>query len=153
MNNPDSFPPSPSDVVDPAEYLTDAWNAFVRDPNHDIGPLRDEIEAMLYRLVYPRTLGGFFDGFFDYIVREAVRLTLARFLADNKKLIAATQSGKRVNINAQLMRGIWLALQATMWRTRSLVIRSAAATSPAHAERDLAELRHTIAKLDLQSGN
>ena len=152
MNEPTSS--LPSGVVDPTEYVTDAWLAFVRNPNHDVGPLRDEIEAMLYRLLYPRTLGGFFDGFFDYIVRETVLLTLSRFLADNKKLITATQSGNRGDTNAQLMGSIWLALQATMWRNRSLVTRSNAATAPAYAEREsqaLAELRQTTAKLGVRA--
>jgi len=139
-------PSLPSGVVDPTEYVTDAWLAFVRDPDHDVGPLRDQIEAMLYRLLYPRTLGGFFDGFFNYIVREATLQTLSRFLADNKKLITATQSGNRVYINAQLMRGIWLALQATMWRTRTLVVHS---TTSSREEHTFGQLREMITKLDL----
>ncbi|CAN5359919.1 hypothetical protein BH09VER1_BH09VER1_53170 [soil metagenome] len=141
---------TPSGVFDPTEYVTDAWLAFVRDPARDVEPLRDQIEAMLYRLLLPRTMGGFFDGFFDYIVREAVLLTLSRFLADNKKLITATQSGNRGEINLQLMRSIWLALQATMWRTRTRAIRS---TAPLREEQTLGQLRQTISKLDLRTGN
>jgi hypothetical protein len=150
MNEPTPF--LPSGVVDPTEYVTDAWLTFVRDPNHNVGPLRDEIEAMLYRLLYPRTLGGFFDGFFDYIAREATSLTLSRFLTGNKKLIAATQSGKRSHINAQLMRAIWLALQVTMWRTRSLVIRSTQATRESRELHPFEHLRQTIAELNLRVG-
>lgn len=149
MNEP--IPSLPNGVIDPTEYVTDAWLAFVRDPNHDVGPLRDQIEAMLYRLLYPRTLGGFFDGFFDYIVREAVLLALSRFLADNKKLITATQSGKRSHINTQLMRAIWLALQVTMWRTRSVVTRSTQAIRESRELQPFESLRQTIAELDLRS--
>jgi len=143
----------PKGAIDPAEYVTGAWLAFVRDPSHDIGPLRDEIEAMLYRLLYPRTLGGFFDGFFDHIAREATSLTLSRFLAGNKKLITATQSGNLSHINAQLMRAIWLALQVTMWRTRSLVIRSTQAIREPRELQSFEPLRQTIAKLDLRPGS
>jgi len=134
--------------MDPTEYVTEAWLVFVRNPG-DIDPLRDQIEAMLYRLLYPRTLGGFFDGFFDHIVREAALLTLSRFFAHNKKLITATQSGNRGDINAQLMRSIWLALQATMWRTRTRVIRR---TAPSREDQTFGRLRQMIAKLNLQSG-
>ena len=148
MNEP--TPSSPSSVVDPIETVTDAWLAFVRDPKHAIGPLRDEIEAMLYRLLYPRTLGGFFDGFFDQIAREATLLALSRFLAGNRRLIAATQSGNRSDINAQLMRAIWLALQAAMWRIRSLAACNTVGKAGNLQACD--QLRRTVAELRLGSG-
>lgn len=151
MNEPISS--LPSGVVDPTEYVTDAWLAFVRDPDHDVRPLRGQIEAMLYRLLYPRTLGGFFDGFYDYIVREAVLLTLSRFLAGNKKLIAATQSGNRSHIKAQLMRGIWLALQVTMWRTRTLATRNSKIPREPRESQPFENLRQTIAELTLRPRN
>ncbi len=149
----DPTPSLPSGVVDPTEYVTDAWLAFVHDPHHDVGPLREQIEAMLYRLLYSRTLGGFFDGFFDSIVRETVWLALSRFLAGNKKLIAATQSGNRGNINAQLMRSIWLALQATMWRTRTLATRNSKIPREPRESQPFENLRQTIAELTLRSGS
>lgn len=148
MNEPISS--TPDGVIDPTEGVTDAWLTFVRDPGHDVEPLRDQIEAMLYSLLRPRALGGFFDGFFDHIVREALLVTLSRFLAENKALITATQSGNRGVMNAQLMRSIWLALQATMWRTRTLVLpnRAASREKPTYNQ-----LHQAVANMDLRLGN
>jgi len=148
MNEPISS--TPDGVIDPTECVTDAWLAFVRDPGHDVDPLRDQIEAMLYCLLRPRTLGGFFEGFFDHIVREAVQLTLSRFLAENKALITATQSGNHGDMSAQLMRSIWLALQTTMWRTRTLVLPNKAAS---REKLNYNQLNQVVADLDLRPGN
>lgn len=143
------IPCFPNGATDPTEYVVDAWLTFVRDPSHDVGPLRDEIEAMVCRLLYPRTLGGFFDGFFEYIAREATLLTLSRFLAENKRLLSATKARNRQDINAQLIRSIWLAMQVTMWRTRSLTIRSAKTASESHKLKSFESLRRKVATLNL----
>lgn len=123
MNN--SFSYDQRAPVDPTEQVADAWLAYLRYPEHGFDPLRGEIEAMVCRLLKPRSLGGFFDSFFEGIVHQAVSLTLARFLTGNRKLVAATRSGDRASICAQLLRSIWLAMQVTMWRTRTITSRSA----------------------------
>jgi hypothetical protein len=134
-----------SGVVDPTEYVTDAWLAFVRDPNHNVGPLRDQIEAMLDRLLFPRTLGGFFDGVFDRIVKEAASLTLSRFLAHNRMLLSATQSSNRAEVSNQLMRSIWLSLQAALWRIRTHIHRS---TTPSCQSETYDQLLKAVARID-----
>ena len=140
---------TPSSAIDPTEYVTEAWLSFVCDPNRNVGPLRDEIEAMVGRLLYPRTLGGFFDGFFEQIAREATLLTLSKYLPQNKKLFTATTAGNRQNINDQLIRSIWLAMQVTMWRTRSLANRGANTTSQSHELKSFEPLHRKVAALNL----
>jgi len=152
MNLSEKTPAEPGGVIDPTQYVLDAWLACVHDPDNGIVPLRDEIEAMLYRFLRPLNLGGFFDGLFDSIVRKALLLTLTRFLSGNKKLISATRSGNRDSINAQLTRSIWLALQATVWRMRTLARREGAVTAPTHAEAEWpahTQLRRAILELGL----
>ncbi|MBE2203982.1 MAG: hypothetical protein IAE94_06570 [Chthoniobacterales bacterium] len=143
------IPRFPNSAADPTEDVTDAWLTFVRDPNSDLGRLREQIEAMVGRLLYPRTLGGFFDGFFEHIAREATLLTLSRFLAGNKKLLTATGAGNRQSVNAQLIRSIWLAMQVTMWRTRSLTIRGAETTPGSQELKSIKSLRRKVAALNL----
>ena len=150
----DSLPFPPSNIVDPIEYVTDAWLAFLRDPDHGFVPLRDEIKAMLYRFPRPLNLGGFFDGFFEHLVQEATWLVLSRLLAGNRKLISATQAKDRPGVNAHLMRSIYLSLQMTMWRTRSLITRCTPATAPEAREQQVLEhLRQAIAELGLRPGS
>jgi hypothetical protein len=137
MNPSDKTPAEPGGAIDPTEYVLDAWLAFVRDPDNGFVPLRNEIRAMLYRFLRPLNLGGFFDGLFDGIVREALLGTLSRFLTGNRRLVEATRSGNRGIISMQLLRSIWLALQTTVWRTRTLANRRNTVTAPAHAEAEL----------------
>jgi len=139
------IPSTQSGVIDPIEYVSDAWLTFVRDPKHDIRPLRDQIEAMLYRLLRPRTLGGFFDGVFEQIVREATSLALSRFLAHNRLLLAATQSNNLAEVSTQLMRSLWLSLQAATWRIRSQIPRS---TTPSCQDETYEQLFKAVARID-----
>lgn len=143
MREPD--PSTQSGVIDPTEYVTDAWLAFVRDPKHDVRPLRDHIEAMLDRLLFPHTLGGFFDGVFEHIVREATSLTLSRFLAHNRLLLAATQSSNRSEVSNQLMRSLWLSLQAATWRIRSQIPRG---STPSRQNETYDQLLKAVARID-----
>ncbi len=59
-------------AVDPIKYVPDVWLFYLRDQEHGFEPLRDEIETTVYRLLNPRSLGGFFDGFFESVVQESV---------------------------------------------------------------------------------
>jgi len=126
-NDPNSNANTPQGVVDPFEYTANAWLAFVRAPEDDaaIETLMVEIGAGVGRLLRAGTMGGFFTSFEEDIIQESRLLLFNHYLTGNRKLLEATRSGPHPDLNLQILRSLWVAMQATMWRMRTTCRNSA----------------------------